>query len=220
MPDMTIPLAGETVILLPERVLYWPRAGTLFVADLHWGKAATLRSAAIALPGGTTTDDLARLSAVIERTGAGRLAVLGDLLHAHAGRAPQTLAAITAWRERHLELELLLVRGNHDRYAGDPAAELGFECVDEPYRLGPFELRHVPATTGNGYVLAGHLHPGVVLNGPARQRLVLPCFWFGYGGGVLPAFGSITGTARITPLAGDLVFAVAESDVIAVSGLR
>lgn len=220
MADLTITLAGEDVVMLPERALYWPRTGSLFIADLHWGKAATLRSAAIALPGGTTTDDLARLSAVIERTGAGRVAVLGDLLHARAGRAPQTLAAITAWRARHPELELLLVRGNHDRHAGDPAADLGFECVDAPFGLGPFELRHVPATTGNGYVLAGHLHPGVVLNGPARQRIQLPCFWFGYGGAVLPAFGSVTGSARITPLAGDRVFAVAEGEILAVSGLR
>ena len=44
MPDMTIPLAGETVILLPERVLYWPRAGTLFVADLHWGYVESHRA--------------------------------------------------------------------------------------------------------------------------------------------------------------------------------
>jgi metallophosphoesterase superfamily enzyme len=43
------------------------------------------------------------------------------------------------------------------------------------------------------YVLAGHLHPGVVLGGRAHDRLRLPCFHFGPRSGVLPAFGEFTG---------------------------
>src|SRR3982074_1557313 len=54
--DLTIELAGEEIILLPERAIYWPRAETLFVADTHWGKDATFRAAAIAVPGGTLRD--------------------------------------------------------------------------------------------------------------------------------------------------------------------
>jgi DNA ligase-associated metallophosphoesterase len=217
MLNISIELAGEQVQLLPERALYWPRARTLFVADLHWGKAATLRAAAIALPGGGTSDDLARLSAAIERSGAARLVVLGDLLHARAGRAPQTLAAIAAWRRRHPQLELTLVRGNHDRRAGDPEVELGFACVDEPHECPPFVLRHAPARSAAGYTLAGHIHPGALLSGLGRQRLRLPCFWFGADVGVLPAFGGFTGTAAIDARPGDRVFVLADGDLIEVA---
>ena len=61
MSDVMLTIAGEDVQLLPERALYWPRACTLVVADVHWGKAATFRAAGIPIPSGTTTEDLARL---------------------------------------------------------------------------------------------------------------------------------------------------------------
>ena len=47
-------VAGEKLVLLPERVAYWPAKKALFVADFHLGKAASFRSAGIPLPSGTT----------------------------------------------------------------------------------------------------------------------------------------------------------------------
>ncbi|HET7427286.1 MAG TPA: DEAD/DEAH box helicase, partial [Gemmatimonadales bacterium] len=60
MTDVGLRLAGEDLVLLPERALFWPRTATLVVADLHWGKAATFRAAGIPIPTGTTGEDLAR----------------------------------------------------------------------------------------------------------------------------------------------------------------
>ena len=215
MFDVTIELAGEEVLLLPERALFWPRMATLFVADTHWGKAATFRAAGIALPGGTTTDDLARLGRVVQRTGVQRLVLLGDLLHAKAGRAWQTLEAVTSWRAEWPEVEVLLVRGNHDWHAGDPPQEWGFAVVDAPHAMSPFVLLHQPNEQSDGYALAGHLHPGARLQGQGRQRLQLPCFWFGARVGVLPSFGSFTGMAVVTPAPGDRVYVIAEDAVLA-----
>src|SRR6478752_4639680 len=105
---------------MAERALYWQREGALIIADLHWGKAATFRAAGVPLPPGTTTDDLARLDRALARTGARRLILLGDLFHARAGRhAAATLVTVAAWRSAHPSLDVLLVRGNHDRSAGD-----------------------------------------------------------------------------------------------------
>jgi DNA ligase-associated metallophosphoesterase len=213
---LTVELAGETLLLLPEKALYWPRSATLFVADAHWGKAAAFRAASLALPGGTTSADLARLSGLLQRFGAQRLVLLGDVLHAKASRAPRTLEAVAAWRERHAELDVLLVRGNHDERAGDPPPEWRFTCVHEPHPEPPFVFCHHPATHPAGYVLAGHLHPAVELLGAGRQRERLPCFHFGPGVGVLPAFGSFTGTALVRPLPGDRVFVVAEDEVVSI----
>lgn len=216
MPTITTRLAGEEVVLLPERALYWPQRSTLLIADMHWGKAATLRAAAIAIPGGSTSDDLARLSRAIERSDAQRLIVLGDLIHARAGRAPATLAAFSTWRRRHATLEIVLVRGNHDRRAGDPPAELEITCVDPPHCDPPFVLLHEPDAPASGYGLAGHLHPAVRLRGAGRQRLTLACFWFSERMGVLPAFGSLTGAATVAPGAGDRVFVLADDAIVAV----
>ena len=78
-------LAGESVELLAERAIHWPGGHTLFVADVHLGKAAAFRAGGVAIPRGATAHDLARLDGLIERTRARRLVVLGDFLHAAAG---------------------------------------------------------------------------------------------------------------------------------------
>ena len=71
-------VAGERVVMLPERALWLPQHRTLLVADLHWGKAAAIRAAHVPVPTGTTAADLARLTQAIGRTGATRLVVLGE----------------------------------------------------------------------------------------------------------------------------------------------
>ncbi|HEU4828273.1 MAG TPA: ligase-associated DNA damage response endonuclease PdeM, partial [Gemmatimonadales bacterium] len=195
MSDLTIELAGESVRLLPERALYWEREEMLIAADLHWGKAAAFRAGGIPIPRGTTTADLSRIDRALARTGARRLALLGDLLHAREWRGAETVRVITAWRAAAGGLELLLIRGNHDRRAGDPPPDLKIEVVDGPVRLGPFALRHEPGRVEGAYVLAGHIHPGVTVRGLGRERLRLPCFAFGLSVGILPAFGEFTGTA-------------------------
>lgn len=216
MSDARVRLAGEEVVLLPERALYWPGAATLVVADLHWGKAATFRAAGIPVPGGATGADLARLDLALERTCARRLVVLGDLFHARAGRiATRTLTELRRWRGLRETLEIQLVRGNHDRHAGDPPADLRINCVDAPAFMPPFVLRHEPGDVAGGYVLAGHVHPGIVLAGPGLQRARLPCFWLGPRGAVLPAFGSFTGFGPVDPAPGDRIFVLADDEVLA-----
>lgn len=215
--DITIELAGERVVLLPERALFWPRGAALIAADLHWGKDATFRAAGLAIPPGITAGDLARLDLALARSGATRLLLLGDLLHARAGRDPAAFAHIAEWRASHSQLEITLVRGNHDRGAGDPPIEWRFECVNEPWAEPPFVLRHHPQEEMDGYVLAGHLHPAVRLRGAGRQQARLACFWLGARVGVLPAFGGFTGGALVAPEPGDRVFVLADDAVLPVT---
>ncbi len=212
-----VSVLSEELLLLPDRAVWWPGRGTLLIADPHLGKAAALRAARLPLPGGTTTTDLERLSALLAQTGAGRLVVLGDLLHAREGRAPRTMEAVERWRKRHPELDIILVRGNHDGRAGDPPEDWDILCADEPVRSGPLLLRHTPAEDGaDGYWLAGHLHPAVLLRGPGRQTERLPCFLFGARGAVLPSFGSFTGSAVVRPGPEDRVFVAVEGTVVEV----
>ena len=214
--DARVEIRGEELTLLPERAAVWVRTATLLVADPHFGKAATFRAAGIPVPRGTTLDALARLDTVLDRTRAKRIVFLGDFLHAREGRAPATLDAVREWRSKRSEIDMIVVRGNHDRRAGDPPAELALACIDAPFVEAPFVFVHNPAVSDAGYVLAGHLHPGADLRGPARQHERLPCFWFRERGGVLPAFGDFTGLAPIEPVAGDAVFVVVGGEVVGV----
>ena len=209
-----LPVAGERLWLMPQRVAFWERMRTLLVADAHFGKAAAFRSLGVAVPGGTTLAALQRLDGALQATAARRVVFLGDFLHAREGRAPATLDAVREWRARHADIEMVLVRGNHDRGAGDPPDDAGIRCVDAPLLERPFVLAHHPRDAREGYVIAGHLHPGAVLRGAARQRERVPCFWARRGGLVLTAFGEFTGLAEIEPEAGDRVFVVAGDQVL------
>ena len=209
-------VAGETLELCPERAAYWPRRRMLLVADPHFGKAAAFRALGVRVPRGTTDDALARLDALVARLAPARIEFLGDFLHAREGRNPETFAALGAWRARHAGIAMRIVRGNHDRRAGDPPAEVGIECVDGPVREGPLALAHHPAPCDGVYVVAGHVHPCAVLVGPARQRERLPCFRFGREVGVLPAFGDFTGCAEVEPTGDDQLWVVAGDQVLRV----
>jgi len=186
----------------------------LLIADPHFGKSATFRANRIPIPQGGLNDDLARLTQAITRTDTATLMVLGDLLHTAQGRDADTVATISAWREQHSDLQILLVRGNHDRHAGDPPSEWRMQTVNAPYAHAPFVLSHFPTESLDGYVLAGHLHPLMALTGDARQIVKLSCFWFNLRCGVLPAFGSFIDGAIIHPAAQDRVFVIAGEQVL------
>ena len=213
----TVEIAGETLELCPERAAYWPRRRMLLVADPHFGKAAAFRALGVPVPRGTTSGALARLDALVARLAPTRIEFLGDFLHAREGRNGETFAALAEWRVRHAGVEMRIVRGNHDRRAGDPPDEVGIACVDGPVREGALALAHHPAPCDGAYVIAGHVHPCVTLIAPARQRERLPCYWLGRDVAVLPAFGDFTGCAEVEPADDDQLWVVAGDQVVRVS---
>lgn len=220
-PSSPLPVtyAGEIVWLLPERALWWPAGGVLFVADLHFGKAATYRALGQPVPAGTTRENLARLSALLLHYRPKQLVFLGDLLHAAQARTPSVLQGLADWRESFAALECVLVRGNHDSRAGDPPASLGIRVVDEPFAIGPFAACHHPQRHEALGVIAGHLHPALSLHGAGRDSVRLPCFCLEAELLILPAFGEFTGGwnvpreagRRLYPVGGHRVWQLPES---------
>lgn len=217
---MRVELGGEALTLFAAGAAWWESRGWLIVADAHFGKAATFRARGIPVPQGTTRETLARLDALLARTGASALVVLGDLFHAREAHAPATLAALRGWRETHAALEVVLVEGNHDLRAGAPPADLGIAVRPEPWAVGGLALCHHPRFVAGAHALAGHLHPAVRISGRADDTLRLPCFWLRDGLTVLPAFGSFTGGARFEREPGDRVLAIADDRLYEIPPLR
>ena len=83
--------------------------------------------------------------------------------------------------------------------------------------LGPFLLTHIPKEEKTElYNLAGHIHPGVVMKGKAKQYLKLPCFFFSDWQGIVPAFGDFTGLYKMTAKGNDQVYVVSGEKVVRV----
>jgi DNA ligase-associated metallophosphoesterase len=197
---LPILLAGEPVVLLADRALYWPARGRLLIADLHLGKGDVFRAAGIPVPTGGTAHDLARLDVLLRATGAHALWILGDFLHGprHAG----VDAAWRALRDAHPHVHMAVVRGNHDRRFDRDAA--GVEEVPDGLVDGPFAFRHAPhdeppagATGDAPHLLCGHVHPVLRIPGTGAH----PLFWLQPGCTVLPAFSRFTGGYRVSPAA-------------------
>ena len=209
----TVRIAGQDLMLLPEKAAFMPASDTLLIADAHFGKASSFRQLGVPVPSGTTRETLDVLSDVVKRLAVQRIVFLGDFLHSARSHGPTTMLAISEWRERHEALELILVRGNHDERAGDPPEHLRIHTIDEPLMHGDIALCHIPRAQPNGYVLAGHLHPCLSIGGRAYDWHRLPCFWFTAQFGVLPAFGAFTGMQTIRATRGERVFAATDERV-------
>lgn len=212
--NLALDLAGERVELLGDRALLWPARSRLLIADLHLGKADTFRRAGIALPSGGTAHDLERLSALIARTRARSLWVLGDLLHG-AIDTRRWREQWNIWRAAHAALDVAVLAGNHDRAlasAGLDARLLG-DAVDEP----PFAFRHAPEQHPMLHVVCGHLHPVSALPGVRRRW---PVFWLREGLTVLPAFSQFTGGMMVDTAQSGRCTACVEGDAIAIPAPR
>lgn len=212
-PHLPIELEQTELWLLAEKAIYWPAQQALLVADIHLGKAAAYRRLGQPVPQGTTQANLQRLDGLLEQYPSQRLIFLGDFLHAPESQTIAIHEQLLAWRRHHPQLEITLIRGNHDRRAGDPPATLGMTVVPEPLLLGPFALQHEPDPHPTHHVLAGHLHPAFRLHGRGRQRLRLPCFCIGERVSLLPAFGAFTGMMEVGAEAGQRIYVVGEDSV-------
>lgn len=212
---MQISIADHTLLLLPQRALYWPAQRLLVVADIHFGKAASFRALGVPVPAGTTTQNLAALDAMLAAQTVEHVLFLGDFLHARAAHASATQTAIRAWRQRHPLVRLTLVRGNHDDRAGDPPADLDIGVVDEPHVMAPFAFCHHPQHSALGHVVAGHVHP-VYRLATGSDGLRLPCFVVGEQCSLLPSFGAFTGGHAVSRGAGERIYVVADDCVFEV----
>jgi hypothetical protein len=209
-----IDIRGHRFHLLPDRAVWWPRESALLVADLHWGKDETFRQRGVPLPAGQLARELERLRQLVDAHRASRLYVLGDLIHGRQGITAGIRDRIASWRE-HLDTDIVLIRGNHDRHMPELPEDWHIESHPEPLRVGDVALAHHPEPVSDAFTWAGHLHPTVGLESRS-DKLRLPCFHVCENVGVLPAFTAFSAGPRVDRKAADRVFAIADDHVVEV----
>jgi metallophosphoesterase superfamily enzyme len=127
------------------------------------------------------------------------------------------MSTMGSWRNSRPQLEIMLVRGNHDLHAGDPPTEWGIHCVDEPWIENGLALSHAPCDYDSAPIICGHIHPCVRLHDVDGSTHRVPCFLVRKKQMLLPAFGSFTGTHPVRPRAGERVFVIGPNQVNEIS---
>ena len=213
--EVVVSLAGTELVLLANRMAWWPDQKALLLADTHFGKAASFRQAGIPVPEGTTSRMLAEISAAIQCYSAEQLILLGDFIHS-SNRAEQDYEQeLLAWRDQHATVHITLVQGNHDKHRADIFQRLEFVVQLRDLYLDPFLLCHDPTALNyaqdSRFRLGGHIHPGFR---PSSKLInALPCFWLTSRFMVFPAFGRFTGLARVRPGDDDILYAIYQDEI-------
>lgn len=207
----SLQLCDQHLTLLPEKALWWAEARALVLCDVHLGKVNHFRKHGIQVPVTLIARQLELLEALLQQWQPQRLIIIGDLFHSALNNEWQLFADLL---HHYTQVEVVLVRGNHDSLPAYLLKASRIKAVST-YLLEPFLFVHEPEAHHAFYVFSGHIHPGVSVSGGGRQKLTVPCFYFGKHYALLPAFGNFTGLQTIRVKKEDQVFAVTGNEVIA-----
>jgi len=189
--EQQITIEGEQLTLTNLRALHWEKEQALVVSDLHIGKSAHFRRHGIPISSNVQQKDLQRLSFLVEQYQVHKLIVVGDLFHAEINT---DMDDFKQWREDNAMLEIILIKGNHDRLKDAIYEKFQISCCQKELVLEPFQFIHEPKVSGN-FSISGHLHPGVSIRQKGRPQIKLPCYEISASQLILPAFSEFTGLA-------------------------
>lgn len=144
-----------------------------------------------------------------------QLIVVGDMFHSKENKE---IDFFVKWRKDLSQLEVRLVKGNHDILKTEMYKSADISVSDVNLSIDNICFVHdiTEACTDPeiDYYISGHIHPCVKLNGLGKQSISLPCYYFTKEFAVLPAFSKFTGTAHIEPKASDSVFAIIGANMV------
>ena len=196
--------------LSADRTIFWEEEKTLITSDCHFGKTGHFRKSGIAVPQAVYKEDLQRLVVQIQYFQPSQLIVVGDLFHSQHNKE---LELFQRWREDFPHLVIHLVKGNHDILHDDWYRSTGIGVSNLQLLVNRFQFIHDIedgfSEDEEAYSFSGHIHPGIRINGMAKQSL---CFGRHYA--VLPAFSRFTGVATIQPGRNENVFAIVKDQIV------
>lgn len=188
-----VSFAGQEMLLVDGRALYWLREQALLVADLHLEKASWYAQDGQMLPPYDSRETLERVADAVKHSGARRVITLGDNFHDDEGTSRLDPYAAGMLEGLTRSLDWVWITGNHDEgmhrtFGGELASEL---------EIGGIVLRHIAKAGETRPELTGHFHPKVRVN-VRNRHISRPCGVISRGSErgdrmILPAFGALTG---------------------------
>jgi DNA ligase-associated metallophosphoesterase len=207
---------AQQLWLTPERTIFWEEEKALIVSDMHFGKTGHFRKAGIAIPQAVFKEDLQRLVQQLQYFQPRQLIIVGDLFHSDANKEMQLFRK---WRDDLGALNIQLIKGNHDILTESLYSSMNISTHPETLKINRFCFQHDMGKCQTDdqeidYLFSGHIHPGILISGGAKQVLKFPCFYFTNEFCILPAFSKFTGIALIEPKRGEDVFAIVNNSLI------
>lgn len=207
---------NNTFWISPDRCIFWEEQNTLILADLHLGKTGHFRKSGIAVPQSIYKADLQRLIAQLYLFKVERLIIVGDFTHSTANKE---LDLFLKWRNDFSLLHIDLVKGNHDILEDGWYHDANIIIHEWDLVVNDILFRHEDKKNNNEFpnvtfTFSGHVHPGITLKGKGKQSLKFPCFYFTNDHCILPAFSRFTGTFKVKPKRGDLVYAINGNELL------
>lgn len=210
MQEQHIFIGGEPFELLHSRALYRPVQRQLILSDIHLGKASHFRKQGIAMPSQSHLRDIDKLNFLIERYRPETVLMLGDIFHSEINHEWMWFKSLLM---SFPMVQFVLVEGNHDLLPRNAY------IIPNLLRIGMLEERHIifthhPLERPDKLNICGHVHPGIRLNGIARQSMSLPCFIHSRNHLYLPAFGDLTGLSIVKREKGKEYYVVTGETVV------
>jgi DNA ligase-associated metallophosphoesterase len=212
MGSIVFDYKGLNLTLLPEKAVWIDSMGVLLIADLHFGKAAHFRKSGIPISEKVHDQDYQMLTSLVSKYSPKEVYFLGDLFH-------------SSWNEEWEKLlnflgffpttSFHLVVGNHDILPSEKYQNSSLKVHAHTIVLGSLLLSHEPTLPPEGFLtICGHIHPGILLKGKAKQRVRIPCFHYSDNVLVLPSFGNFTGLSLVKAEKNDFIWGITEDRLI------
>lgn len=209
--DTELIFNGNLFKLHNHKALFWPEKNALLLSDIHLGKLSHFRSNGINIPTHGELDNLMRLQELILLYDPTDIYILGDLFHS---KKNETWSDLKVFIEAFRPIRFTLIAGNHDILDKSIYYEAGLNLVSNELNCSGIHLihdhKHLPDDI---WSISGHIHPGVILKGPGKQRVKMPCFWVTDKKLILPAFGLFTGLFMVKVKTEDRVFVILDQSV-------
>lgn len=167
-------------------LLYLGEISALACSDLHLGYEGVAADRGSFLPKVNLKRIKEVISEGVERTGATRLIVDGDIKNefskVHVEESNE-FRELTGYLRNELKIgEVILIKGNHDNFIDRLGSTPGFRIYSQEALLSDtlfFHGEELPKSRQGSLLVMGHVHPAIVVYNSLGIREKLKCFLYG-----------------------------------------
>lgn len=145
----------SNLILTPEKAIIINKIA--IISDLHLGIENVLLDRGIHVPRMQIDEIIENTRKIVERYNINKLIIAGDLKHEFSRNLPYEWDDVRRFLDE-VNVEIEVVRGNHDNYLGIILSKYGIPLVDEVV-VENWKIVHGHQDCKSNMIIMGHEHP-------------------------------------------------------------